>query len=574
VPESAAAATVAHAPATPSRQRVLDLFTAPRVSARHALSTVDWLIFALYATLVAIAIHHHLPSDDEAQAWLLARDNPLLTLLFRRMHYEGAPGLWPILLWVLAHLHLPFASMQWLAGAFACSGILVFLHFAPFPAIFRRLLPFTFFLQYQYAAIARPYALFPLLLFLLCILFTAQRPRPILFAVVAGLLANLGLHAAMLAGLFALLYLFQIMRDPSKRSVSPRLALASAAAVFLLFLVCSIAVALPAADVVLAGDSTHTTFSGLASLLARITPPERLPAGAPALDPPLDFSPIVFLLGKTLIVGAEAACFPVAENNFLAIVTLLALLGWLSSRRALRFVLPWLVTILLSVQLILLDHHTGQLLLALVAAVWLALGTTQPRPSNSRIAPAQAFGALALLVIILQIGWSLHALSHEADNPYDPGRETAAFLASHLAGKRIDGFAYESVTTQLYAPTRIFQNQPAAYWVWSAPVFIDRRRTEALDTHPDAIVQGVLLTGPESVSNQFHLLTGIGENISQPMLDDWRNHGFRITQRFCGQRFMRAGVANTQCELILQPANPQPAHPQPASTPHESPPQR
>src|SRR5260370_13187007 len=111
-----------------------------------------------------------------------------------------------------------------MGGAFALVGIYILLRFSPFPRIFRWLLPFTFFLQYQYAAIARPYVLFTGLLFTLCILFNLRQPRPVLFGLVAGLLANIILHSAILPGMFSLLYVSELyrLRQQSPGLVTPR----------------------------------------------------------------------------------------------------------------------------------------------------------------------------------------------------------------------------------------------------------------------------------------------------------------------------------------------------------------
>jgi hypothetical protein len=37
------------------------------------------------------------------------------------------------------------------------------------------------------------------------------------------------------------------------------------------------------------------------------------------------------------------------------------------------------------------------------------------------------------------------------------------------------------------------------------------------------------------------------------MTEFWQDHGYRITHRFCGDRFVRLGVSHTVCELIMEP---------------------
>src|SRR6185312_9898006 len=326
----------------------------------------DAIIFAIYIAILAFAIHHYLPFCDEAQEWLIARDSSLHELLFRRLHYEGHPALWALILWVAARLRMPYAGINWMAGAFALPGIYLLLRYAPFPRVFRWLLPFTFFLQYQYAAIARPYVLFPALLFAMCILFTLDRPRPVLFGLVTGLLANISLHAAIVAGVFCLLYLRELRG--SKGIFARRRSLATGAAVFTVLALCSALVAFPAPDAAVAYAPDKPVI-GPHHFLDKLIPEEKLPQSAPPLDKPLDpnelkgkaepINPVLHLVAVTLVLGANAACYPIAESNLVAVSFLVAFWLWLRARGCLRLILPFLVATGLSVQIFVYDHHTG-----------------------------------------------------------------------------------------------------------------------------------------------------------------------------------------------------------------------
>jgi len=544
----------------------------------NRLTPVDLFVFLLYATVLAFAIHQHLPSDDEAQAWLLARDNPLFTLLFQRMHYEGGPGLWPIILWTAIRLHLPYSAVSWVGGAAALAGVVLWLRYSPLPRIFRWLVPLTFFVQYQYAVIARPYALFPFLLFALCILYTLKRPRPILFALVAGLMANISLHAAMLASFFALIYLRELYWPPMNsiarfRVRPPRRQAVLAVSLFLGFAIFSAVVAAPAPDVCTdgyVGDTTGRTYPWLRKLI----PTQHLPPGAPPLDsfyypdllprgtPPPDPNkkpnPILLFVVRTIVVGGDVAFFPLSESNLVGFAFLLALWYWMRGRGRRDLLLPYVLTIILAVQIAVFDHHTGLLLLALVAAIWITLetGTPAPLPARKRNVAATVLASLGLLITFQQIGWTAHTLYAESRHPYDAGLETERYLTQHFAGKRIAGFGYATVTTQSYAPHSLFFNQPNAFWVWSAPIFINRRRTEALQQHPDVVVLEDFISRHGFFYNQFRWTYTDGEHAFHQHREYWEAHGFHVTHEFCGERFMRFGETHSACELILEPNNP------------------
>ncbi len=528
----------------------------------NPIGPVELLVLALYAALAAWGIWHHVNWADEAQSWLIASNSTLHDLLFRRLHYEGAPALWPLLLFVLSRLHVPYTGINWVGGSFALAGIFIWLRFSPFPRIFRWLIPFSFFLQYQFAVIARPYVFFPLLLFALCVVVSRERPRPLAFAVIAGLMTNISIHAAVIAGIFALLYLQRLLslRSALPVAVSGKKILASAA-LFSVFAFASAAVAFPPPDSAFVVDGATST-GPVHAVLLKVLSEERLPATAPPLDPPIripdapvtpqGWSRLLLFSVKTLILGANSLTYPIARSNLLALMFLGLLIVFLWSRRCLRLTLPFVASILFSVQVWVYDHHTGMFLLALVAALWIAFSTSAQSRGPRWTSPA--FSAAGLLVLLLQIGWTVHTLHVETYAPYDPGRETAEFLISHYTGKRIAGFSYENVSTQAYAPRNLFYNQQVPYWVWSNKVLIDRRRTEALAGHPDVIVTGVFINQPEVIFNQWTPILSTTRNTYSGMLRFWEDHGYRVTHIFCGNHWTRMGSANTTCEDILEPA--------------------
>lgn len=128
----------------------------------------QWVQLAVlvgYAALIAVAIPFHEPWADEAQAWLLARDQGFWHMLFHAIRYEGSPGLWHSFLWVLARMHVGYIGMRWITGLVALAGVYVLLRWSPFPLILKALLPFGFWLAYQDAVVARSYVLFAILAF-------------------------------------------------------------------------------------------------------------------------------------------------------------------------------------------------------------------------------------------------------------------------------------------------------------------------------------------------------------------------------------------------------------------------
>src|SRR5579862_3245787 len=131
-----------------------------------------YLAAAAYAALLSFTISRHEPWADEAQSWLLARDATLAQLWGRLLHYEGTPGLWQTLLHALIRLGLPYPALGFVSAAFALTSVILVLRYAPFPLYIRLFLPFTYYLCYQYAVIARSYALIAPLLFAIAAIYS------------------------------------------------------------------------------------------------------------------------------------------------------------------------------------------------------------------------------------------------------------------------------------------------------------------------------------------------------------------------------------------------------------------
>ena len=163
-------------------------------------------VFAVYLGIVGVTVAHHEPWLDEAQAWLIARDAAWSDLFCTIPRYEGSPGLWHLLLTLPARCGLPYASLNVIAAAFSAGGVLLLLACSPLPKLLTAMVPFTFFLVYQNAVVARSYALMPLLLFAAAAAYPNRLRRPFLYVVPLGFLAHVSAHGLLIsAGLVGLL---------------------------------------------------------------------------------------------------------------------------------------------------------------------------------------------------------------------------------------------------------------------------------------------------------------------------------------------------------------------------------
>lgn len=159
---------------------------------------------ALFAGWVLLVGSHHEPWFDEAQSWLLVRDTDPWTLVAERLRYEGSPGLWHLVLWCAMRAGLPFSRIFLLPAAFAVAGAAVVLWRAPFPAPLRMAVLASYFFGYQYSVIARSYCIDLLLIPLAASFFAQRLERPLRYALVIGLIANVNAQGFVAAGVLGL----------------------------------------------------------------------------------------------------------------------------------------------------------------------------------------------------------------------------------------------------------------------------------------------------------------------------------------------------------------------------------
>ncbi|MFZ0630638.1 MAG: hypothetical protein WAM56_05060 [Acidobacteriaceae bacterium] len=543
---------------------------------------IESTVLTLYAVVVALGIAWHEPWADEAQAWLLARDQGFWHLLLHSVRYEGSPGLWHALLWVLARLHVGYTGMHWISGVLAAAGVCVLLRWSPFPLVLRVLLPFGFWLAYQDAVVARSYVLFAVLAFSAAALLRSMawgaisKRRLVWLALVLGLMANLSVH-----GLIASLGFAAAAVAVLRRSHTPlRIRWKTAAVVVCAFWIFAVATTVPPPDDSFgAGRNVERSVAKIRADLgdrtARVELASHVFSAALGKVRPGELAPAV--IPRPHWTAAQAAwhrfarilalfTYPVSTFRWLALaVCLLAILQAVLFRASLGPIgwvglLPWLLMVLAFTSMYLAPRHAGMLWTALVAALWITW-PAESLTSGRGLGLRRAFVALLILVAVDQIAWTVHAVWDDIHQPYSGDAAMARFLAAQPPGTRIAGFYYHPVGVAAFFPHRIFFNQPHAYWEWREHVRVTPRAPATIATHPDVIVVGAFTSSPRNDNILDDWIAPDPADLDRIPLNDRYGvlryaeaHGYRETHRFCGHAFMRDGYSEELCEIALQPA--------------------
>jgi hypothetical protein len=444
-----------------------------------------------YTALLAFAIPFHEPWADEAQAWQLARSLSLPDLFRHYLRYEGSPGLWHLLLHLLVKLHVSYTGMHWISGAIALAGVTLLIFCAPFPRAIRLTLPFTFFLAFQYAVVARSYVLVPLLLFATA---AAWRKSPLLVALLLGLLGNASLHALAISGGMALLYIYENWRRLDRRTLLLVLAICSA-------------------------------FYGFAIWTVIPRPPYLSFVVWPSKKLPISIRLVIWSLRScaALLTGT-------AQPLVLGIPLWILFIRQFVSRRMTIYLLP-IATFAIFCGYFTNFWHSGLVVPTAITVCWIAWSSIAPRNTWTLTTIA------GLLCIALQLAWTVRAISFDHTHAYSGDLAAARFLAPHVAAGELVAVTYyrdqklnafHSIGLYPYFDKPIFINQQRPFWLWDNRQHTDAQFEDALSRHPQ-LVDALLYEVKDRSAD--------AEDAARVSIEDLlRSNGYSRAHIFCGEK--------------------------------------
>ncbi len=499
------------------------------------------VLFTLVASITAV---FHEPWPDEAQAWLMSRDLGFWRLMSHQVRYEGTPGLWHAMLWAMAHLGLPYASMTVLSIALSAAGAWLLARYAPLPWWLRAGIPFTFYLLFQFAVVARSYALEPPLLFGALWLIREHPRRRGWLALVLGLLANSNLFGLFLSAALipsALPCVNGRMRFQGYKTVRAAVPqLFRPALIYVAFVLCALAVAWPPRDV---GFVTHVRLS---NILHISSDPKAPPPQSDADDPEPEPKP----RSEARKLADDVTFIAHTAGDRVTGVFFLAALVWLIiARRQFAAILPPLAVFAAFRLVLVLPHHYGLMFLALLASAWLAWPAGRLTGAR-RSWPAIACAASLAILCAEQLVWTARAIDYDIHYPYDGSKAAAAYLKAHFAGARIFGYDYSSVAVAPYFTHGPFANQPSTYWDWSYNNHVDHELGRLTTDHPDAVILS-WRTAPDTPNLRRHGAMSTKVRDKEKAL---RDAGYTPIRLFTGTQVNGRGSIETTYLQLFVPA--------------------
>ena len=174
------------------------------------LYTIILITFIVLSTIVSLK---HEYWADEANTWLIVREVSIIDLFKEHMSLNGHPFVFIFIIKIFQLLGFKYNYYRIISLLFSSLGVAFFLFKSTYKWYVKILIPFTFFIFYQYTVITRGYCLLLLLFSLLASIWEDKDNHYILFTFLLFILTNLEAYTFLIAGSIYLLELIKYFKD-------------------------------------------------------------------------------------------------------------------------------------------------------------------------------------------------------------------------------------------------------------------------------------------------------------------------------------------------------------------------
>lgn len=425
-------------------------------------------IFILFIVLSLILGYYHEPWADEAQAWLIARDASVPEIIFSISRYEGSPSLWQLILKVLIVFGFPYKYYFLIPVFFTSIGIYIILFKLEISDGIKLLLPFTYFIAFEYGIKARNYCLLLPILSMIAYLYSKRREHTYLYNFFVLILAFVSLHGAIISGV---LWIFEIMEI--LKQIGEKDGLKNYKKEIISTIIISISYMFIIISLIPTGD-----------VYVNIT--------ADSLKVYSFFNKCIYY-GITLL---EAFCLKDEYYKIMGIPTLIIVLGMFycilkSNKYKAKFILLFVLELAFIFIVRVTEHHIGLIFLLFLFATYLVKdGIDDKNKKMLRI--------LLTIVLCVQVFWYAKTYVADIKMDFSAGKATAEYLSSlDYKNKNIYGTGYYLTAILPYFDENIFDGPRGGKtyyiwgksnddWIWSSNH--EFLYPDILESNPDVVV--------------------------------------------------------------------------------------
>lgn len=394
--------------------------TKDKVVKKYIFEAIYIAIFIVVAVFVGL---HHEHWADEAQSWLIARDNNVIGI-FKAIRYEGTPALWQLLLKLCIVLGMEYNQLYILTTALTVIGI-IFLHKNEnIPLVFKVLLPYTYYIFFQYTIVARSYTLLFPILMAIVYLYPNKKEHLVKYGILLTLLMNVSLHGFLLAGGFWLEFLIDEIQKSRDKKEKMSAELRYFFEILTILFVVVVVYVMPASD----------CSTGLGSLEEWYT----------------ILSGVMFTSSANIIA------------NVIGIVLFIILYARLIKLNNVESTIRTISLSIFNIAWIVFIHgkawHIG-----IIFLIILSISIINNDLKNDKI-----IYALIMLSVIIQIVWNVSSIVYDFKNPYSSGEMASEYLKQiGVEDKKIVAVDFWAVQLNPYFEKNLYENFNKSYYTWN-----------------------------------------------------------------------------------------------------------
>ena len=174
----------------------------------------EWIAFGVFILLSVVMFVFHEPWYDEIQAWMVASDATVGEMIFTLPHYEGHPPFWTLILAIFAKTGVPMEiGLRIPTLLFSSAAAYIVIFKAPFKRWIRCLIPFSYYMFYQYTVICRPYSLMFLGFVLAALFYKERNKKPVRYLASLFVLCMSSAYGILFAGVLCLIWTYEICKE-------------------------------------------------------------------------------------------------------------------------------------------------------------------------------------------------------------------------------------------------------------------------------------------------------------------------------------------------------------------------
>lgn len=382
----------------------------------------------IYATIsISVGLKHEHWSD-EAQSWLIARDNNILGIL-KRMRYEGTPALWCIFLKILICLNVQYNQLCFVTTGLTLIGIIFLFKNKNLPTIIKCLIPYTYFIFFEYTIVARSYSMLFSILMIIAYLYPKKEEHLFKYGIMVFLLMNVSLHGTLIAGGLWLEFLInEIIKsnEISKIERKKKIFFITEA----IFFICVIIQAFPASDCTYGISTEYTSLESFNFLLGAIS------------------------VSKSNIFTIAIACF-------LLIMIFICLYSKKKDYNIKNSLILFPNMIFICI-ILYTWHHIGIIFYCILFAIM----TTDYKEEKIK---RNVMYVSLMIIIFIQIFWSIACSINDYQCNYSPCEDVSEYLKEvGIENKKIYGATYYCIGINAYFDENIFSNFKCSYYSWKS----------------------------------------------------------------------------------------------------------